>query len=305
MNWVIRTNNLGKQYTPNGDWALQDISIEFPASKFIALIGHNGAGKSTFFHLLSGILDPTEGSIEIKTHDKQPTLGWCSQFTAIDWYLSVFDNVCLGARLAGFSRKQSNIMTKRALELVGLQNLGDRNADQLSGGQQQRIQIARALLHNPQILLLDEPTTGLDPVASDALMDELTERVRNGVLVIVSSHDLSLLQNYCDLIMFVENGKLVAFESREKFLEGFAYMETIIIHYEGEIEDVQTIFVESHGFEVTAHKPLKLTVKKGTPLNEIVSLLDGKVNIINVQRQPLGLREAYVNIMQKRELALK
>ena len=117
-------------------WALRNLTLDLPFGSLIALLGANGAGKSTFIHLLCGAIEPTTGFVGALPAGT--AIGWCSQKSSIDWYFNVFQNVRMGARLAGCGRAESRVLTERALNAVGLTGKANDNVDELSGGQQQR-----------------------------------------------------------------------------------------------------------------------------------------------------------------------
>lgn len=205
MNRALTTKELTKVYG-NGKKALYNISLEFYFGQIVGLLGENGAGKSTLIHLLMGIIHPTEGNI-IKYVSGSSEIAWVSQFSSIDWYLSVLDNVRLGARLGGYGFKQAEEISRSWLIKLGLEDKIHGTPDALSGGEQRRLQVARSLAQNPKILLLDEPTTGLDPIASKNLMKELKVFAERGTLVLISSHDMNLMRSSVDHVLFLSKGE--------------------------------------------------------------------------------------------------
>ncbi|MDP9368087.1 MAG: ABC transporter ATP-binding protein [Chloroflexota bacterium] len=297
MTWAIRTAGLGKQYAED-KWGVRDISVTLEFGTLVALLGANGAGKSTFIHLLCGALNPTVGTLE-RNQSAPSSVGWCSQRQSIDWYMPVRDNVILGARLAGCSRAGSRDLATKALEVVGLGDAEAKFPDELSGGQQQRIQIARALVVNPPILLLDEPTAGLDVEASESLLDNLKGRAGSGCHVLVSSHDIGLLESRCDAVLLLAEGELITFETTARFLDRFAQEEILEIAYEGEISEPVMASLRQEAIRVTETNPLRMLVRRGTPINRIVPLLGGEVRVQDVHRTTPGLREAYLSFSQQ------
>lgn len=207
MKQALTLSNVSKKF-PNGKQALKDISLELYFGQFVGLVGPNGSGKSTLIHIISGVLSSTNGII--KRYIEQPhQLAWASQYTTIDWYLSVYENVRLGARLGTYNYLQSRNVANDWLLKVGLQEKIHHSPETLSGGQQKRMQVARALAQNPKILILDEPTTGLDPCASRMLLQELSLVAKNGSLVIIASHELNLLDDFTNRVLFLNDGQLI------------------------------------------------------------------------------------------------
>ena len=179
-----------------------DISFEAEKGDLIAVVGKNGAGKTTLLNVLSGIYTPQQGSITCSPKLTYHDLGISPQKQSIDWYLNVRDNIMLGAVLTGLSKKESQTATDSISEILDLADFYTRSPDSLSGGQQQRVQVARALVHNPEIMILDEPTAGLDYRYSHGLFEYLKEKCFDEKkLALVSSHDLGMLEDYCNKIL--------------------------------------------------------------------------------------------------------
>jgi len=302
LSRTLHVRELGKRYSSNransayasdpkstgsANWALQDLTLDLPFGSLVALLGANGAGKSTFIHLLCGAIEP---------------IGWCSQKSSIDWFINVFQNVRMGARLAGCSRTESRVLTEHALSIVGLTHRANDNPDELSGGQQQRVQIARALVAHPDILLLDEPTVGLDVEAAERLLGELRVRADAGALVIVSSHDLGLLETYCDRVLLLAEGKLVAFESQAAFMARFGGEEILEIAVSGELGATTVARLEAGGIRVIEMSPLRLGIPRGTPLGTVFGLLEDDVVILDIRRQTPSLRDAYLAFSQEQRI---
>lgn len=201
-------------------------NVDFMLSRgdFVALVEANGVGKSTLINTLVGILEPIAGkvSLEFQTKRKNPfnDIGFSPQDQIMDWYMNVYDNIIQGPVLAGFSRKEAAKNCKKVIELLDITKISSSSVDHISGGQQQRVQIARELAKDPQIYILDEPTTGLDVETSERLFSFLKKRSQQGALILVSSHDLTLLENYADKLIFLDSGEQKYFGYLNDFLNG-------------------------------------------------------------------------------------
>lgn len=172
--------------------ALDNVSLSVPAGSFTVLLGLNGAGKSTLFSLITRLYDNTSGSISILGHDvrREPTtalqhLGVVFQARTLDADLSLLQNLTYHAALHGLGPGEGKKRAIEALEIVGLRHRADEKVRHLSGGQARRVEIARCMLHHPGLLLLDEPTVGLDVGSRESVI----EIVRD----LVSTHDLGVL----------------------------------------------------------------------------------------------------------------
>ena len=217
---AIQLNQVTKTYK-GGIQGLQCANLEIPYNQCVGIIGANGAGKTTLIHLIAGVLRPSSGSVK-KTICKPNDLAWVSQTQTIDWFLSVFDNVRLGARLGGASISDSYEVSYEMLEEVGLLSKKMLLPDQLSGGEIRRVQIARALAQKAKILLLDEPTVGLDPVASERFIDKITQTVSEETVVLIASHDLHILEKSVSSVLYLNEGHIEAFQTKEEFLKNFS-----------------------------------------------------------------------------------
>jgi len=225
---MLQIEGLTMRY-PTGDLALDDVDLTVERGQVIALIGPSGAGKSTLIRCVNRLVEPTAGSIRLCDVDivrmgrtslrrTRRRLGMIFQEYALVERLSVMENV-LSGRLGyvGFWRSflrrypQSDIDEAfRLLERVGLDHMVDKRADALSGGQRQRVGIARALMQNPDILLVDEPTASLDPKTSRQIMRLITGLCRErGLGAIINIHDVPLAMQFVERIVGLRAGEIV------------------------------------------------------------------------------------------------
>lgn len=198
--------------------ALKDISFRVAAGEHVAIIGPNGAGKSTLLKLLAGLLVPDKGRITLFGHapPEHICIAYVSQRTQIDptFPATVADVVMMGrTRQIGLFRrpgKRDWAIVNRALERVGAAHLAGKQIGELSGGQQQRVFIARALAHDTDLLLLDEPLTGLDLPSQRALFEILDDLRPDGVTVLLATHNLDVAADHFEQVM-VLNGQIIAY----------------------------------------------------------------------------------------------
>jgi putative ABC transport system ATP-binding protein len=224
---LVRLEGLSKSYMEAGTehQVLQSIDWSFPAGKFSCLFGKSGSGKSTLINLVSGIDQPSSGHVFIHSGPQEVALtrmserdrtlfrrnhiGIVFQFFNLIPTLTVLENVALPIELAGKERK-GHRRAESLLERVGLGNRFDTYPDKLSGGEQQRVAIARALVHDPVLLLADEPTGNLDEGTGETVLDLLLELSRDaGKTLIMATHDPDIAE-YADQVLYLEHGKLVS-----------------------------------------------------------------------------------------------
>ncbi len=225
---MLRLEGLVKTY-PTGDKALKGVTLEVPKGQVIGLIGPSGAGKSTLIRCINRLIEPTEGSIKVADLEltdlgsaalraQRRRMGMIFQEYALVERLTVMENV-LSGRLGyvGFWRSyfrkfpQNSIDEAfRLLDRVGLTDMVDKRADELSGGQRQRVGIARALIQDPAILLVDEPTASLDPKTSRQIMRLICELCEErGLATVINIHDVALAQMFVRRIVGLRLGEIV------------------------------------------------------------------------------------------------
>jgi len=225
---MLRLERLSKQYK-TGDHALKGVDLEIPKSQVIALIGPSGAGKSTLIRCVNRLVEPTSGKVYLgdleltslssgNLRKNRRRMGMIFQEYALVERLTVMENV-LSGRLGyvGFWRSyfrkfpQEDIKEAyRLLDRVGLMDMVDKRADELSGGQRQRVGICRALIQNPDLLLVDEPTASLDPKTSRQIMRLINELCEERELAaIINIHDVQLAQMFSQRVVGLELGTIV------------------------------------------------------------------------------------------------
>jgi manganese/iron transport system ATP-binding protein len=202
----------------NGGYALKDIDFRLEPGNRIAVVGPNGAGKSTLFKIIAGVLQPTSGQVMVYGHGPRGhiCIAYVPQRSQVDWSfpVSVADVVLMGrVGMIGYLRHPSGgdrAYVRQCLEVVGMQELADRQIGELSGGQQQRMFIARALAQEAELMLMDEPLTGLDVPSQESIFSILDELRKRQVTVMVATHDLNMAAERFDQIMLL-NTELLAF----------------------------------------------------------------------------------------------
>ena len=209
---TIEIRNLNKRF---GDvQALDGMSFTVHDGEMYGFVGSNGAGKSTTMRIALGVLAADSGEVLLDGHplddDTRRRIGYMPEERGLYGKEKILDQLVFLAKLHSVDGKAAKKRGTELLEQLGLgERLGDK-LDDLSLGNQQRVQLAASLIHDPDILILDEPFSGLDPVAVDVMSTMLTDRARAGVPVIFSSHQLDLVQRLCDRVGIVTRGRMVA-----------------------------------------------------------------------------------------------
>ena len=196
--------------------ALTACTLRVEAGERLALVGANGSGKSTLLRTLHGLVRPVAGSFQCDLNARQAMLFQRPYMLRA----SVLNNVALGLWLKGVAWKPAKAQALEALARVGLEDLAHRGAKALSGGQQQRVALARAWALKPQVLLLDEPTSSLDPTAKREVERLMAEFADAGMTLIFSSHNLGQVKRLASRVIYLEQGRLVADLLTEAFFNG-------------------------------------------------------------------------------------
>lgn len=305
MNYILNIEKLTVKYADK--IALNEVSVSIKRGKFIGLLGSNGAGKSTFINAITGLQKITKGKISYNDcflgNKKQPfaSLGFSPQTQVMDWYTNVWDNVMIGLKLAGKKKEEAFVLCESALKRVSLLQERERIVDTLSGGQQQRVQIARAIAHQPDIYILDEPTTGLDTESSEALLSYLKDQTALGKTVIVSSHDINLLESFCNEILFLEQGSMKFFGTVDEFIED----ENICFNVKTEekIDNEQKKWLTKYFFpvEYKAEKHFVIYAPQNIKLLDIIKDLSPVFSIKDISVKKNRLRESYLKKVMERK----
>ena len=212
---MIVARSLGRRF--DSTTALEGIDLSVDRGEMFALIGPDGAGKTTFFRIVAGLLAPTSGTLE---RDEGLTFGFVPQRFAMYEDLSIDENLALRSRLYGVPREEAARRSADLLARVGLERFGRRLAGALSGGMRQKLALVAALLTRPELLLLDEPTTGVDPVSRREFWTLLNELHHQGLTILVSTPYMDEAE-YATRIGFLDEGHLSALGTREEILAAY------------------------------------------------------------------------------------
>jgi len=218
---VITARGLTKSF--GAKTALRNVDLAIAKGEMFGLIGPDGAGKTTFFRIVAGLLAPTSGTL---VRDPDVTFGFVPQRFAMYEDLSVDENLTLRARLYDVPKAEAKARSADLLARVGLERFGKRLAGALSGGMKQKLALVAALLTRPQLLLLDEPTTGVDPVSRREFWSLLNELHHDGLTILVSTPYMDEAE-YASRIGFLDEGRLSALGTREEILA--AYSRTLLV----------------------------------------------------------------------------
>lgn len=245
---MIEVRNLTKKY---GDhFAIQDISFSLEKGKIYGLLGPNGAGKSTTMNIMTGYIAATSGEVIIEGHDifkeaeeAKKHIGYLPEIPPLYMDMTVWEYLFTVADLKGVPKSEQKSMIGDVMEKVMLTNMKDRLIKNLSKGYKQRVGIAQTLIGNPDIIILDEPTVGLDPKQIIEIRT-LIKRLGEDHTVLISSHILSEIGAVCDHVVIINKGHLVVSDSTENLEKLFKGQDILCLSAQGELEKIQNILRE-------------------------------------------------------------
>jgi len=221
---IITVKELSKRY--DGFAAVEDVSFDIKRGEIIGLLGPNGAGKSTIISILCCLLEPTAGRVTIDGFDVEKNakdikkiIGIVPQEISLYYTLTARENLTFYAKIYGLSGKAMKDRIEALLDMVGLTDRADDKLEGYSGGMKRRINIAVALLHNPRILFLDEPSTGVDPQSRKRIYDTIQDLNRQGMTVLLTTHQMEDAEKLCHRIAIVDKGKLIALDTLNGLLK--------------------------------------------------------------------------------------
>ena len=233
-NIQLSTENLSFTY-PDGTQALKNINIEIEKGEKVAIIGPNGAGKSTLFSHFNGLTEPTSGCVKIEdkpiSFEKDELLkvrqkvGIVFQDPNDQLFApTVKEDIAFGPMNLGLSYDEVEKRVEDALKMVGMENYEDKTPHHLRGGQENRIAIAGIIAMKPELMILDEPTAGLDPDGVEKVLNIMNQLNEEGMTLIISSHDIDMISKYADKIFVLYNGEIIESGNKNKI---FSDMELL------------------------------------------------------------------------------
>ena len=205
--------------------ALKGISLDIPRGSFFGLLGPNGAGKSTIINIMAGLTNKTSGSvlicgydIDTQMRDARASIGVVPQELVLDTFFTVRQALDIHAGYYGVPKAKRR--TQEIIDAMGLSDKADIHARRLSGGMRRRLLIAKALVHNPPVLILDEPTAGVDVELRTQLWDYVKDLNKKGTTILLTTHYLEEAEELCDTIAIINHGQVIARDSKVKLMQG-------------------------------------------------------------------------------------
>lgn len=309
MTPAIEITGLKKRYQTGKNMhmeALKGVSLSIPQGEFFALLGPNGAGKTTLISILSGLALKSEGTVSVQgvSTDTDPDtaksfIGLVPQEFNFDIFAKVINIVLDQAGFYGIPRAEAMPYAEVLLKELGLWDKKDQQAQALSGGMKRRLMIARALIHKPQILLLDEPTAGVDVELRRQMWDFLRKLNEDGTTIVLTTHYLEEAELLCRRVAIINKGEIIEQGSVKELLSKLHYV-TLLLDTVEPVTEALMLLLRGEPFTREDDHILKLTLKPGDTVNDAFRKLSSVgVHVSNVRTTGSMLEEVFMQIIEK------
>lgn len=303
MQSALSIRQLTKIYA-NGFQALKGLDMDVAEGDFFALLGPNGAGKSTTIGILSTLVNKTSGTVSVFGHDLDADpaglkrcLGLVPQEFNFGQFEKVFDIVVTQAGYYGIKPKIARERAEKYLTQLGLWDKRDVMSRMLSGGMKRRLMIARALVHEPRLLILDEPTAGVDIELRRSMWNFLTELNAQGITIILTTHYLEEAEQLCRNIAIIDHGEIIRHTSMRELLKTL-HVETFLL----DLRQAQTVAPSLDGFPMRLldGQTLEVQVEKTQSLNDLFAQLTAAdIDVLSMRNKTNRLEELFVSLVEK------
>ncbi len=303
MTSALSIRQLTKTYA-NGFQALEGIDLEVEEGDFFALLGPNGAGKSTTIGILSTLVNKSGGTVEVFGHDldRDPSglkrcLGVVPQEFNFNQFEKCFDILTTQAGYYGIPLKLARERAEQYLTQLGLWDKRNNASRELSGGMKRRLMIARALIHQPRLLILDEPTAGVDIELRRSMWGFLTELNQQGITIILTTHYLEEAEQLCRHIGIIDHGRIVERSSMKDLLKKL-HVETFLL----DLKESTLVMPQLTGYpaQLVDDHTLEVQVEKSQGINDLFRQLAAqKVEVLSLRNKSNRLEELFVSLVEK------
>lgn len=302
---ILSANKITKRYGQN--IALQDVSISIPRQTIFGLLGPNGAGKTTLIRIINQIIEADQGEIFINSEQLQPKhigiIGYLPEERGLYKKMRVGEQLIYLAQLKGLSKNEAMERIKYWFKKFDIGSWWMKNVEDLSKGMAQKIQFIATVIHQPELIILDEPFSGFDPVNANLIKDEILQLREKGSTIIFSTHRMESVEELCDHIALINKARKVLDGPKKKIKEQYK-ANTYIVEHKGELTAL------NHGLELIGMKALEenyfqsvIRLPEGTNPNFLLQALIGKVEIHAFREKIPSINDIFIAKVQEGEYA--
>ena len=304
---ILEIKKIAKEY---GDIiAVNDIDLKVKKGEIFGILGPNGAGKSTLIGMICGLIKRTSGEIiyeekETKIRKFKENIGIVPQDFALYWDLTAEENIEFFCSLYGFRGKDLKTRVNNVLDFVGLTDVRNKKASEFSGGMKRRLNIGCAIAHSPKLIIMDEPTVGIDPQSRNHILKSVLKLRDEGATVIYTSHYMQEVDDICDRIAIVDKGNVIAEGTSEELKNLIGDKRVFNITVKEKIDNFEDKLLEITGIEKVAYSENQYkisTIKNANLLTKIMETtlsLGGK--IVNIENSEPSLENVFLALTGKK-----
>lgn len=303
MTAALQLKSVEKTYN-SGAYALKGIDLSVQQGDFFAMLGPNGAGKSTCIGIISSLVKKTRGQVCVFGHDIDHELNAAKRYLGVvpqefnfGQFERVIDILATQAGYYGLPRKKAYDQAEKYLEQLGLWDKREQQARTLSGGMKRRLMIARALVHEPKLLILDEPTAGVDIELRRSMWEYLTRLNTQGTTIILTTHYLEEAESLCRNIAILDKGTVVENTDMRSLLAKLQ-QETFVLDMVESVRSLPTL--ADYQLRLTAERAIEVDIRRGQSLNQVFAALSEQgLHVSSMRNKSNRLEELFVRLVEK------
>lgn len=296
---ALTTENITKRYAQHV--ALNDVSVSIPSKSIYGLLGPNGAGKTTLIRIINQIINADEGNIWINGEKLSPkhigAIGYLPEERGLYKKLKVGEQLIYLARLRGLSKSEAMTKIKYWIEKFEIKDWWSKKIEDLSKGMAQKVQFISTVLHEPSLIILDEPFSGFDPVNANLIRDEILELRQKGSTIIFSTHRMETVEELCDHIALINNSKKILEGPKKEVKDSFK-TNTYIIEHQG------NFLLEDPGYTLVSQQPIEdgyqeslIKVSPDIKANQLIQYLVGLTAIHSFREKIPSMNDIFIQLV--------
>ena len=299
-----KLQSLGIAKSYSGHQALQDVTINIPEGSIFGLLGPNGAGKTTLIRIINQIIAADRGEIKIDNQTLAPhhikVIGYLPEERGLYKKMKVGEHLVYLARLKGISRQDSISKIRFWLDKFDILNWKNKNIEELSKGMQQKVQFIATIIHDPELIILDEPFSGFDPVNANLIKDEIFELKKKGSTIIFSTHRMESVEELCDHIALINKSKKILDGSKQEIKNKFR-SNTFIIEHHQPFRPVNGAFNLKSQDRINGYYQTVIQVEDASSTNELLREVMDQSEVVSFKEKIPSINEIFINLVQHKE----
>lgn len=299
---MLQCNHVTKKF---GDFtALNNVSVEMPQGKIFGLLGPNGAGKTTLIRIINRITIPTDGEIiyngKNMSEDDVRKIGYLPEERGLYKKMKIGDQALYFAKLKGMSTEVATAELKKWFIKFGIQSWWNKKVEELSKGMAQKVQFITTVLHKPDLIILDEPFSGFDPVNVQLIRNEILRLRDNGATIILSTHNMESVEELCDYIALINKSNLVVTGQTDQIRREYGSNHVELLYRSTDELTSETSFDIFTNEELKGNRRAILNVKEGMGSKEILSDLIQKVDVISYRELMPRMNDIFIKLVTEK-----